>query len=91
MPSPVFGSLLVVSHVGHVPVDLVGGAQDVVDDLTEIAVEVCCGHRLQLGLRENKMTNIFNFFVLLVFEVHLNILPFSNISKFSPLDKNISH
>lgn len=66
--SPVFGSLLVVSHVGHVPVDLICGAQDVVDDLPEVAVKVGCGHLLQLGLKEKHsiLTNIFNFFVLLV-------------------------
>ena len=37
---PVLGPLLVVAHVGHVPVDLVSCAQDVVDDLTQVAEEI---------------------------------------------------
>ena len=46
---PVLGSLLVVA-LGHVGKHGVGGLVDVVDDLSEVTVEVCRGHLLQLGL-----------------------------------------
>ena len=38
--SPVLGPLLVVAHVTHVPEDLVGGAQDVVDYFPRVGFEV---------------------------------------------------
>jgi len=51
----VLGSLLVISNICHVSVDLVASSENVVNDFAQIPIEVCGGHLLQFLLITKKI------------------------------------